>query len=64
MNIATDNPNSESFATGRQFHSTFGFTQDKPVNRFEISITKGMVKFFLGMVYFAALVYSFFMLLT
>jgi hypothetical protein len=62
MKIATNNSN--SLLAGKEFNSTFEFTQDNSVNRSEKSITKGMVKFFLGMVYFAALMYSLFLLLT
>ncbi len=64
MKIATNNSNLTSFVTGKEIHSTFEFTQDNDVNSSEKSITKGMVKFFLGMVYFAALMYSLFILLT
>jgi hypothetical protein len=64
MKIATNNSNSKSFLAGKEFNSTFEFTQDNALNRTEKSITKGMVKFFLGMVYFAALMYSLFILLT
>ena len=64
MNIATNNLNSKSIIAGKEFHSTFEFPQDNSVNGSEKSITKGMVKFFLGMVYFAALMYSLFILLT
>jgi hypothetical protein len=64
MNIATNNSNSKSFIAGKEFHSAFEITQDNSVNGSEKSITKGMVKFFLGMVYFAALMYSLFILLT
>jgi len=64
MKIATNNSNSKSFVTGKEFYSSFEFTQDNAVNRSKKSITKGMVKFFLGMVYFAALIYSLFILLT
>jgi len=64
MNIATNNSNSKSVIAGKEFYSAFEFTQENAVNRSEKSITKGMVKFFLGMVYFAALMYSLFILLT
>ena len=64
MNIATNNSNSKSFIAGKEFHSTFEFTQENAINRSEKSITKGMVKFFLGMVYFAALIYFLFIILT
>ena len=64
MKIATNNSNSTSFVTGKEFQSTFEYTQDNAVNRSEKSITKGMVKSFLGMAYLAALVYSLFILLT
>ena len=64
MKIATNNSNSTSFVTGKEIHSTFEFTQDNAVNRSEKGYSKGMVKFFLGIVYFAALVYSLFILLT
>ncbi len=64
MKIATNNPNLISFVTGKEIHSTFKFTQDTAVNRSEKRDTKGMVKSFLGMVYFAALMYSLFILLT
>ncbi len=64
MKIATYNSNSKSFLAGKEFNSTFEFTQDSAVNRSEKRVTKGMVKSFLGMVYFAALMYSLFILLT
>jgi hypothetical protein len=64
MKIATYNSSSDSFATGQKIHSTIGFAEDNAINRFEKSITKGKVKFFLGTVYFAVLVYSLFILLT
>ncbi len=64
MKIATHNSNSISFVTGKEINSTFEFTQDSAVNRSEKRDTKGMVKSFLGMVYFAALMYSLFILLT
>ena len=64
MKIATHNSNSISFVTGKEINSTFEFTQDSKVNRSEKRDTKGMVKSFLGMVYFAALMYSLFILLT
>jgi len=64
MKIASYNSNSISFVTGKEIRSTFEFTQDKSVNRSEKRHTKGMVKSFLGMVYFAALMYSIFILLT
>ncbi|MCH7964075.1 MAG: hypothetical protein IH950_13455 [Bacteroidetes bacterium] len=64
MKIATYNSNSISFGTGKEIHSTFEFTQDNAVNRSEKIDTNGMVKSFLGMVYFAALMYSIFILLT
>ena len=64
MKIATHNPNSISFVTGKEINSTFKFTQDNAENRSEKRYTKGMVKSFLGMVYFAALIYSLFILLT
>ena len=64
MKIATHNSNSISFVTGKEVHSTFEFTQDNAVDRSEKRDTKGMVKFFLGVVYFAALMYSLFILLT
>ena len=64
MKIATNNSNSISFVTGKEIRSTIEFTKDNAVNRSEKSHTKGMVKFFLGVVYFAALMYSLFILLT
>ena len=64
MKIATHNSNSISFVTGKKVHSTFEFTQDNAVDRSEKRDTKGMVKFFLGVVYFAALMYSLFVLFT
>jgi len=64
MKIATYNSNSKSFLAEKEFNSTIEFEQDNTLNRTEKSITKGMVKFFLGMVYFAALMYSLFILLT
>ncbi len=64
MKIATHNSNLKSFIAGKEIHSTFEFTQDNAVNRAEKRHTKGMVKFFLGIVYFAALMYSLFVLLT
>ncbi len=64
MKIATHNSNLISSVTGKENHSTFEFTKDNAVNRSEKRHTKGMVKFFLGIVYFAALMYSIFILLT
>jgi len=64
MKIVTHNSNSISFVTGKEINSTFEFTQESAVNRSEKRDTKGMVKSFLGMVYFAALMYSLFILLT
>ncbi len=64
MKIATHNSNSISFVTGKEIRSTFEFTQDNAVNRSEKRHTKGMVKFFLGIVYFATLMYSLFILLA
>jgi len=64
MKNATYNSNSISFVTGKEIHSTFKFTQDNSVNRSEKSHTKVMVKSFLGMAYFAVLMYSLFILLT
>jgi hypothetical protein len=64
MKIATHNSNSISFVTGKEIHSTFEFTQDNAVDRSEKRDTKGMVKFFLGVVYFAALMYSLFVLFS
>lgn len=64
MKIATHNPNSISFVTGKEINSTFEFMQDSAVNHSEKRHTKGIVKLFLGMVYFVALMYSLFILLT
>ena len=64
MKIATYNSNSIPFVTGKEIQSTFEFTQDNSLNRFEKRETKGMVKSFLGIVYFATLMYSLFILLT
>jgi hypothetical protein len=64
MKIAINNLNLKSFVTGKEIDSTIEFTQGNAVNRSEKSITKGMAKFFLGMVYSAALLYSLFILLT
>ncbi|MGB5847717.1 MAG: hypothetical protein WBH40_04455 [Ignavibacteriaceae bacterium] len=64
MKIPANNSNSKFFVTGKEIHSTFEFTQEIAINRSGKSITKGMVKFFLGMVYFAALMYSLFILLS
>jgi hypothetical protein len=64
MKIATNNSNLNSFINGKDINSKIKFTQDNVVNRFEKSITKGMIKFFLGMVYFATLMFSLFILLT
>jgi hypothetical protein len=64
MKIATHNSNSISFVTGKEIHSTFEFTQDNAVDRSEKRDTKGMVNFFLGVVYFAALMYSLFVLFS
>ena len=64
MKIVTHNSNLKSFVTGKDIHSTFEFTKDNAVNRSEKRHTKGMVKFFLGVVYFAALMYSLFVLFT
>ncbi len=64
MKIATYNSNSISIVTGKEIQSTFEFTQDNALNRFEKRETKGMVKSFLGIVYFATLMYSLFILLT
>jgi len=64
MKIATYNSNSISFVTGKEIQSTFEFTQDNALNRLEKRETKGMVKSFLGIVYFATLMYSLFILLT
>jgi len=64
MNIATNNSNLNSFINGKDIISKIEFTQDNAVNRFEKSITRGMIKFFLGMVYFATLMFSLFVLFT
>ena len=64
MKITTHNSNSISFVTGKEIHSAFEFTKGNEVNRSEKRDTKGMVKFFLGVVYFAALMYSLFVLFT
>jgi len=64
MKIATYNSSPNSFVSAQKIHSAIGFAEDNTVNRFEKSITKGRIKFFLGTVYFAALVYSLFILLT
>ena len=64
MKIATHNTNSISSVTGKEIHPTFEFTQANAINRSEDRHTKGMVKFFLGIVYFAALMYSLLILLT
>jgi len=64
MKIANYNSNSISFITGKEIHSTFEFARDNSVNHSEKRRTKGMVKSFMGMVYFAALMYSLFILLT
>jgi len=58
------NSNSASFISGKDSHSTFELTHQNNVNLSKKIITKGMVKSFLGMAYFAALVYSLFILLT
>jgi hypothetical protein len=64
MNIATRNSNSISSVTGKEIHPTFEFRQDNAANHSEKRHTKGIVKLFLGMVYFVALMYSLFILLT
>ena len=64
MKSITYNSNSASFISGKDSHPTFEFTQKNAVKLNEKTITKGKVKFFLGMVYFAALMYSLFILLT
>jgi hypothetical protein len=64
MKIAINNSNSKSFVTGKEIASRFEFTPVKTVNRSEKRITKGMAKFLLGIVYFVALLYSLFILLT
>jgi hypothetical protein len=58
------NSNSASFISGKDSQSTFELTHQNNVNLSKKIITKGMVKSFLGMAYFAALVYSLFILLT
>jgi hypothetical protein len=64
MKIITYNSNSNSLATGQKINSTIEFVKDNVVNPSEKSITKREVKYFLGTVYFAALLYSLFILLT
>ena len=64
MKSAIYNSNSASVISGKDRHSTFEFTHDNSLNLYEKTITKGTVKFFLGMGYFAALMYSLFILLT
>ncbi|MCW8803853.1 MAG: hypothetical protein OQK57_05590 [Ignavibacteriaceae bacterium] len=64
MKIAIYNWSLNSFATGKKIHSTIGFTEYNDVKRFKISIAKGKVKFLLGMIYFATLMFSLFILLT
>ncbi len=61
MKIATHNSNLKSFI-GKEIHSTFKFMHGNDVKLSEKRDTKGMVKSFLGIVYFAALMYSLFVL--
>ena len=64
MKLAIHNSNLKSLLAGKEANSTFEFVKDNAVNRSEKRHTKGIVKFFLGMVYFAVLMYSLFVLLT
>lgn len=64
MKIATYNASSNSFINRSEIFQPGELKKEKAVNRYEKSITKGMVKFFLGMVYFATLMFSLFILLT
>ena len=64
MKSATYNPNSVKTVSFISGQPTFEFRQENAVNLNEKTITSGKVKFFLGMVYFAALMYSLFILLT
>ena len=64
MKSATYNSIANSLASGQKIDSTFWIAEVNSVNRLEKSITKLRIKFFLGTVYFAALMYSLFILLT
>ena len=64
MKIATHYSNLKPFGTGKEIHPTFEFRQDNAAKNSEKRDTKGIVKLFLGMVYFVALMYSLFILLT
>jgi len=64
MKFATNNSNSISFIPEKENNATFEFMKDIAVNRSDNRHINGMIKSFLGMVYFTIFMYSLFTLLT